>query len=152
MLLFVVSVPDTTEPLTYDDVFDPSKFVISQTEMLSIFELITPAVNESHTEVMARTLTDIPEISAEEAEGVWVVNYLNQTFEMDSKDGSIWYADYAKLWNVALGIEVPTPSSSRTIADVWLREKGLLPADAVFANIGSTNVTAYNPDADETME
>ncbi|MHA1963225.1 MAG: DUF6345 domain-containing protein [Candidatus Thorarchaeota archaeon] len=149
MLLLVVSAPVETEEPASIDVFDSSKYVISQTEM-SIYELITPEVNESHTEELARSLFDIAEVSAEEVEGRWVVNYLNETFEMDRRDGSIWYADYDKIWNVALGIEVPTPSSCQATADAWLREKGLLPANAVLANIGSTNVTAYNPDAGET--
>ncbi|MBY8997227.1 MAG: immunoglobulin domain-containing protein [Candidatus Thorarchaeota archaeon] len=149
MLLCVVSVPVDTEAPIIIDTFDSSKFVISQTEM-PIYELITPEVNETHTELMARSLTPIPEISAEEVEGVWVVNYLNQTFEMDRRDGSMWYADYDKIWNVALGIEVPTPSDCRVDADDWLERNGLLPANAVFAGFGSTNVTAYNPDAGET--
>ncbi|MFW9965421.1 MAG: DUF6345 domain-containing protein, partial [Candidatus Sifarchaeia archaeon] len=73
----------------------------------------------------------------------------NQTFEIDRRDGSMWYADYDKIWNVALGIEVPTPESCQTTADLWLREKGLLPSNAVLKNIGSTNVSAYNIDAAE---
>ncbi|MFX1416733.1 MAG: DUF6345 domain-containing protein [Promethearchaeota archaeon] len=128
--------------------FDPSKYVLSQTQM-PVFELVTPEVNETYVETMARSLTTIPEISAEETEIGFVVSYLNQTFEMDRRDGSMWYADYEKLWNVALGIEVPTPSSCKTDADAWLREKGLLPDNAVFANMGSTNVTTYTPDSDE---
>jgi hypothetical protein len=129
-------------------VFDSSKYVISQTEM-PIYELITPEVNESFTEVMARSLTPIPEISADETEYGFVVNYLNQTFEIDRRDGSMWYADYDKIWNVALGIEVPTPEYCQTTTDAWLRDKGLLPDNAVLRDIGSTNVSAYNPDADE---
>ncbi|MGY5855642.1 MAG: DUF6345 domain-containing protein [Candidatus Thorarchaeota archaeon] len=148
LLLLVVSVPVETQAPVIIDSFDSSKYVLSQTEM-PIYELITPEVNESHTEEMARSLFDIAEIQAEEAEGVWVVNYLNQTFEMDRRDGSIWYADYDKIWNVALGIEVPTPSSCQTTADTWLREKGLLPANAVLADIGSTNVSAFNPLTEE---
>jgi hypothetical protein len=146
----VVSVPVETEaPLVFEKkVIDTSKYVLSQTEM-PIYELITPEVNESHTEEMARTLFDIAEIQAEEAEGVWTVNYLNQTFEMDRRDGSIWYADYDKIWNVALGIEVPTPSSCQATADAWLREKGILPDNAVLASIGSTNVSAFNPLTEE---
>ena len=140
---------ETQAPTTWDiNVFDSSKYVVSQTEM-SIYKLITPVVNESYTEVMARSLTPIPEISAEETEYGFVVNYLNQTFEMDRRDGSIWYADYDKIWNIALGIEVPSPSSCHDTADAWLREKGMLPSNAVFAGMGSTNVSAYNPDADE---
>ncbi|MHA2066004.1 MAG: DUF6345 domain-containing protein, partial [Candidatus Thorarchaeota archaeon] len=75
----------------------------------------------------------------------------NQSFEVDS-DGSFWYADLNKLWNVSLGTEVPTPSVCKRDADAWLLLNGLLPANAVFAGMGSTNVTAYNPDAGETRE
>ena len=150
MLLCVVSVPveTSTQTIVESNTINPSKYVISQTEM-PIYELITPEVNESHTEEMARSLFDISEIQAEEIGGVWVVSYLNQTFEMDRRDGSIWYADYDKLWNVALGVEVPAPTWCRTHVDEWLREKGMLPGNAVFAKMGSTNVTTYNPDADE---
>ncbi|MFX1561671.1 MAG: hypothetical protein ACFFBL_13865, partial [Promethearchaeota archaeon] len=149
MLLLIVSVPGQPEiTISVENGVDYSKYVLSQTEM-PIYELITPEVNESYTEELARSLVDIPEVSAHEVEGVWVVNYLNKSFEIDRKDGSIWYADYDTIWNVGLGIEVPTPSSCRSTADAWLREKGMLPANAVFANIGSTNVSAYNPDADE---
>jgi len=151
MLLLVVSVSDEAEAPSSVDVFDSSKFVISQTEMLSIYELITPDVNQSYTQYLARTLFGLTDTQAEEAEGMFVVNSGNRTFEVDS-DGSYWYADYDKLWNVSLGSEVPTPAICKRDADAWLQLNGLLPANAVFANMGSTNVTAYNPDAEETRE
>lgn len=153
MMLILLSVSVTDEgaaPTITVKGVDHSKYVISETEM-PIYELVTPEVNESRTEQLARSLTPIPEISAEEADGRFVVTYLNQTFEMDRRDGSMWYADYDKLWNVALGIEVPTPESCRRTADAWLNEKGLLPDNAVFANIGSTNATFYNPDSERTL-
>lgn len=148
LLVFVSAPVETKAFVMVQSNFDSSKYVISQTEM-PIYELITPEVNATHTAEMARSLTPIPEISTEEMEYSFVVNYLNQTFEIDKRDGSMWYADYDKIWNVALGIEVPTPESCQTTADAWLREKGLLPDNAVLRNIGSTNVSAYNPDAAE---
>jgi hypothetical protein len=148
MLLLVVSAPNEPAAPTSLEGVDYSKYVISQTQM-PVYELITPEVNETRTEQLARSLTPIPEISAEESEGLWIVEYLNQSFEIDARDGSMWYADYDRLWNVALGIEVPSPSACRDTADSWLREKGLLPAEAEFANIGSTNVTVFNQDASE---
>lgn len=150
MLLLVVSVPgETAAPSSVGEV-DYSRFVISQTQM-PVYELTTPEVDESTTEQLARSLTPIPEISAEEAEGRWIVQYLNQSFEVDSRDGSMWYADYDRLWNVALGIEVPTPANCRDTAEGWLNEKGLLPTNAVFSNVGSTNVTVFNQDASEYL-
>jgi hypothetical protein len=150
MLLLVVSVSDEAATPSNVDVFDSSKFVISQTEMLSIYELITPEVNQSHTQYLARTLFGLTDSLAEEVEGRYVVSSGNRSFEVSTVDGSIWYADNDKLWNVSLGIEETTPEDCKATADAWLRVKGLLPANAVFANIGSTNATAYNPDAGET--
>ncbi|MHA2153095.1 MAG: hypothetical protein ACXAAQ_14040, partial [Candidatus Thorarchaeota archaeon] len=51
-----------------------------------------------------------------------------------------------------MGAEVPTPAVCKRDADAWLLLNGLLPENAVFAGMGSTNVTAQNPDADETLE
>jgi hypothetical protein len=148
LCLLVASASDeATAPEAVIDV-DVSKYVISQTEM-PIYELITPEVNESWTEDLARSLTPIPEVSVEPSEDRYIVNYLNQSFEVSRRDGSMWYADYDRLWNVALGIEIPSPETCRTVAGAWLREKGILPGNAVFTNVGSTNVTAYNQDASE---
>ncbi len=150
MFLLLASVCDEpAEPAAVGDV-DFSRYVISQTEM-PIYELIRPEVNESWAEALADSLTPIPEISAEEGEDRIVVRYLNMSFEIDRRDGTMWYADYEKLWNVALGIEVPSPSACQDAADAWLREKGMLPDNAVFVSVGSTNVTAYNMDAGEAI-
>lgn len=116
ILIFASVTDERAAPIKTIKGVDHSKYVISQTEM-PIYELVVPEVNESRTGQLARSLTPIPEISAEEADGRFVVSYLNQTFEMDRRDGSMWYADYDKLRNVALGIEVPSPSSCRRTAD-----------------------------------
>jgi len=126
--------------------FERPDYVLSQTEM-PIYELITPAVNQSYVQDMARSLFVLSDTVAEESEGVFYVNRGNESFEMDTKDGSMWYADYSKLWNVSLGIEVPTAAACKRDADYWLSEKGILPTAASYVNTGSTNVTAYNPDA-----
>ncbi len=150
LLLCVVSIPsETIAPKVLErNVVDSSKYVISQTEM-PIYELITPEVNATYTEAMASSLTPITKISAEETEFGFVINHQNQTFEIDRHDGSIWYADYDKIWNVASGVELPTPEYCKTTVDAWLREKRLLPENAVLKDIGSTNVSAYNPDSTE---
>jgi len=122
-------------------------YVLSQTE-LPIYELITPDVNQSYVQLMARSLFVLTDTVAEENEGVFYVNRGTESFEMDTKDGSMWYADYSKLWNVSLGIEVPTAESCRTTADAWLREKGILPSAASFTSIGTTNATMYTPDGE----
>ena len=102
LVLIVVSMPVETDSTTVSPkVFDSSKYVISQTEM-PIYELITPEVNASYTEEMAQSLTPITKVSAEETELSFVINHQNQTFEIDRRDGSMWYADYDKLWNVAM--------------------------------------------------
>jgi hypothetical protein len=129
---------------------DRSKYVLSQTE-LPIYELITPDVNKSYAESLAYSLFSIREISAEDRGDAFVVNRGSESFEIDKRDGSMWYADYSKLWNVSLGLEIPTPAVSQRQAHDWLIEKGILPDEARFASIGSTNVTTYDVNAKRTL-
>ncbi|MGY5857723.1 MAG: DUF6345 domain-containing protein [Candidatus Thorarchaeota archaeon] len=148
LFIFVLSgiptdVPDTNVTIS----FEKPNYVLSQTEM-PIYELITPDVNQSYVQDMARSLFVLSDTVAEENEGVFFVNRGTESFEMDTKDGSMWYADYSKIWNVSLGIEVPTAESCRTTADAWLREKGILPSAASFVSVGTTNATTYTPDGE----
>ncbi|MFW9770404.1 MAG: DUF6345 domain-containing protein [Candidatus Thorarchaeota archaeon] len=146
MLLLVVSVSDeATTPQSFEFTEKPD-FALSQVSV-PIYEIIPPEVNLTYAEDMAYSLFGFRDSEAQDAEGRYVVRSGNKTFEMDARDGSMWYADYDLIWNVALGIEVPTPSSCKADADAWLSEKGLLPPNYVFANYGSTNVTAWNIDA-----
>ncbi len=145
MILLVVSVSDEVVSPISIDVFDSSKFVLSQTE-IPIFELTTPQVNLSYTQDLARNLFGLADVLPEEEEGRYIVNSGNRSFEVDSRDGSIWYGDYDKLWNVALGNDLPSPGTCGEIAWSWLDDNGLLPDNAALANIGSTNVSAYNLD------
>lgn len=146
MFLLVVSVTDVSIEPTNAMMFDRPDFVLSDVEM-PIYEIIPPEVNLTFAENMAYSVFGFRDSSAQEIEGRYVVNSGNKTFEMDARDGSMWFADYDLLWNVALGIEVPTPLDCKADADAWLDEKGLLPPNYVFAKFGSTNVTAWNIDA-----
>lgn len=152
MLLLVVSASDNTvvATSTNTDVIDSSKYIISQTEM-KIYELVTPVVNLSYTQDLARDLFGLADVLPEEAEGRYIVNSGNRTFEVDSRDGSLWYADYDKLWNVALGTDLPSPGTSYEMAGSWLTDNNLLPDSAVFVNVGSTNVSAFNLDDGRTQ-
>ncbi|MHA1137888.1 MAG: DUF6345 domain-containing protein [Candidatus Thorarchaeota archaeon] len=148
LLIFMLSgisteVPDNDVTIR----FESPNYVLSQTEM-PIYELITPEVNQSYAQSMAYSLFDIRDTLAEENEGIYFVNLGDRSFEIDEKDGSMWYADYSKLWNVSLGIEIPTPAACQRDADDWLVEKGILPDEASFASIGTTNATMYTPDGE----
>jgi len=145
MLLLVISFSDETIVPTSIDAFDSSKFVLSQTEM-SIYELVTPAVNTSYTQDLARSLFGMADVLPEEVEGRFIVNSGNRTFEVDSRDGSLFYANYDKLWNIGLGNDLPSPGTSYEMAMSWLDDNNLLPANAVFVDVGSTNVSAFNLD------
>ena len=147
MLLLVVSVSDSAASVASEATndFDSSKFVISQSEM-KIYELVIPEVNSSYTQLLARDLFGLADVVAEEAEGRYIVNSGNRSFEVDSRDGSLWYADYNKLWNVSLGTDLPSPGTSYEMAESWLSGNSLLPANAVFVGVGSTNVSAFHLD------
>jgi len=141
---------ETEAPTVVVDTFDPSKFVLSQTTM-PIYELITPEVNLSYTQDLARSLFSMADVLPEELEDRFVVNSGNESFEVSTRDGSLWYADYDRLWNLAEGAELPSPAECADDAATWLTEKGILPEGAVLANIGSTNATLYDPLTEETQ-
>ncbi|MHA1389551.1 MAG: hypothetical protein ACTSR9_14055, partial [Candidatus Thorarchaeota archaeon] len=92
LLLFVISFTDvsaTPEPIA---THEPLGFVLSQTEM-PIYELVTPEVNETYVQSLVSSLFGIHDILPQETEGIYFVNWSNSYFEVDSKDGSIWFAD-----------------------------------------------------------
>ncbi|MCK5264811.1 MAG: hypothetical protein KAR03_04325, partial [Candidatus Thorarchaeota archaeon] len=141
LLIFLLSGVNTDTPEnTVTLSLERPEYVLSQTEM-SIYELITPEVNATYAQSLAYSLFDIRDTLAEESEGIYFVNLGNRSFEINTKDGSMWYADYDLLWNISLGIEIPTPDACKRDADAWLTEKGILPTSASFASIGSTNAT-----------
>jgi hypothetical protein len=150
LLLLVVSVSDEIATPESNVTIERQEFVVSQVEM-PIYEIISPEVNMTYAEDIAYSLFGFRDSSAEDIEDRYVINSGNKTFEINKRDGSMWYADYDKLWNVALGIEIPTPTSCRATADAWLDEKGILPSNFYFTNYGSTNATAFNIDAGESQ-
>ena len=143
MLLLVVSFADESQ--TYQDVVvaNPMNYVLSQTEM-PIYELITPVVNESYVQSLASSLFGIHDVMAEETEGIYYVQWGNSCLEVDSADGSIWYADYDRLWNISSGDELPNQGDSQDLVEAWVDETGLIPANGAFKGVGFTNATIYN--------
>lgn len=143
MFILVASSADVSDPPANAVPREPLNFVLSQTEM-PIYELVTPDVNETYVQSLVSSLFGIHDILPQETEGIYYVNWSNSYFEVDSKDGSIWFADYDRLWNISSGDELPSEGECQTLAEVWLDEKGLVPANAEFVGIGTTNATIYN--------
>ncbi|TFG99288.1 MAG: hypothetical protein E4H14_20345 [Candidatus Thorarchaeota archaeon] len=143
MFILVASSADVSDSPANAMPREPMNFVLSQTEM-PIYALITPEVNESYVQGLASSLFGIHDVVAEETEGIYYVNWGNSYLEVDSTDGSIWFADYDRLWNLSSGSEILNRTECQEIAQGWLYEKGLVPANAEFAGIGTTNVTIYH--------
>lgn len=149
LFILVASAADTAESPERTLTYSSSKFVLSQTEM-PIYEIVTPDVSLSYAEDLAYSMFGIRDPAAAEVEGVYVINSGNKSFEVDSRDGSIWYADYEKLWNISIPIDRTTPVQCRTGADTWLSEHELFPSNAIFKNIGNTTATVYDTDTGES--
>ena len=75
----------------------------------------------------------------------------NKTFEMYKTCGSIWYADYTKLWNISYDPTLPNLATCKSIADAFIAQTPYCDVPQ-FSYFGSSNVTAYNPDTRETRE
>ncbi|MCK5264150.1 MAG: hypothetical protein KAR03_00960 [Candidatus Thorarchaeota archaeon] len=150
ILLLVVSATDEAAAPSDAVTREPLDFVLSQTEM-PIYEMTIPTVNASYAQSLASSLFGISDVLAEEVEGIYVVNWGNNFLEVDSTDGSIWFANYDKLWNISLGVGATTPGECSVLADEWLAENGLFPANAFHTNIGNTSAIAYNIDSGESL-
>ena len=91
MFLLVVSASDQAIAPTCVRNYEPMNFVLSQTDV-PIYELITPEVNESYVQSLASSLFGLHDLVAQETEGIYFVNWSNSYLEVDSSDGSIWFA------------------------------------------------------------
>ncbi|MFW9851021.1 MAG: DUF6345 domain-containing protein, partial [Candidatus Thorarchaeota archaeon] len=143
MLFLILGVSSTSTTMKGAGTPELPNYTLSQTQM-GVYSWITPEVNSSYALTMAIStigLRGTPEL----VDGRYVISLGNRTFEMDTKDGSMRYADYSILNNISLGIEIPTPESCRTIAEEFLSVHDLLPAEAVFASVGTTEAHAMNP-------
>jgi hypothetical protein len=63
----------------------------------------------------------------------------------------MWYADNDQLWNVAGGVEVPTPASCESIATDFLTLNDLLPEGASVVDVSPCNSTAFNIETEDTL-
>ena len=146
MLIFLLSGISTESPdVTVTISHERPTYVLSQTDV-PIYKLIPPEVTQTSVQEMGRALFDISEVLAVEGEEVFTITRGTESFEVDKRDGSMWYADLSKIWNISLQVGDISPTTCREAADLWLREKGILPSEANFLSVGMTNATAYNPD------
>ncbi|MBN2231066.1 MAG: hypothetical protein JW779_15890 [Candidatus Thorarchaeota archaeon] len=151
LLIFILAGFQTETPNTTTTIsIVKPEYVLSETE-LPIYELITPVVNDTYAESLAYSLFAIRDTPAEEGDDAFFINRGSESFEIDKRDGSMWFADYSKIWNISLGIGTLTPVAAERYAYDWLTDNGILPEGASLANIGSTNVTTYNIDLDRTL-
>ena len=149
LFLLVVSVSDQAAAPTDVVTQDSLDFVLSQTEM-PIYKMVTPEVNATYAQSLLSSLFSIHDVLPIEDEGRYIANFGNRSFEVDSNDGSLWYADYSKLWNISLDVEETTANECHIAADEWLAEKGLYPSNAVFVNVGNTSATIFDVDTAES--
>jgi hypothetical protein len=149
LFLLVVSVSDQAAAPIDTATQEPLDFVLSQTEM-PIYKMVTPEVNATYAQSLLSSLFNIYDVLPIEEEGRYIANFGNRSFEVDSSDGSLWYADYSKLWNISLDVEETTANECHIAADEWLAEKGLYPSNAVYVNVGNTSATTYDVDTAES--
>jgi hypothetical protein len=115
---------------------------------MPVYRMITSEINESVVASRASIFFEsVGEV--EQYDGIYLVRSGNATFEMDSRDGSMRFANYSRLWNLSLGVNVPAPENCKTVADTFLTDNGLLPEGAYFLSTGAGNVTAFSPETKE---
>jgi hypothetical protein len=148
LLLFLGVLPNATKAQSTQPRSIPA-YTLADVEM-GVYSWITPDVDATITAANALSIMGFRGV-ASEVDGLFRLASGNRTFEMDSRDGSMRYADYSKLWNVSLGIEIPTPSACVGIAEDFLSDNGLLPVGASLLSVGSSNISAFNPETLESL-
>ncbi|MFX1369231.1 MAG: DUF6345 domain-containing protein [Promethearchaeota archaeon] len=116
--------------------------------MANVYRLITPEVNMTYASSQAEDLFSLRTTEPVVYQGLHLVNSGNRTFEIDSRDGSMFYADYSRYWNPSSGVGDMSPEAAKDIADAFLIANDLLPAGAFLLSIGNTSAHALNPDTE----
>jgi len=140
-LLLATTVAPSTSSVDAVIVERSGGYVLTADEM-GVYELITPEVNDSI--VSSRALLFDLRGTVQENGSHFILSSGNRTFEMDSRDGSMWYADYARLWNVSLGTSLPSLAECKRISDDFLVDADLLPGSVQYLNTGGANASAFN--------
>jgi hypothetical protein len=117
---------------------------------MGIYSYVTPAVDQEYVSSKAITIMGM-ESNPELHDGMYIVSEENRTFEVDTRDGSIHYVDHSKLYNVTGGNTLPSPEVCRTIADLFLNERDLLPSSFNYSSTSTFNASAFNPVSEETL-
>ena len=142
LILFVATTVASGTPSTDATIVGKSSGYVLTADEMGVYQLITPEVNDSI--VSSRALLFGLRGTVRQNESHFILSFGNRTFEMDSKDGSMWYADYARLWNVSLGTSIPSLAECKRIADDFLVSSNLLPASVQYVNTGGANASAFN--------
>ena len=72
------------------------------------------------------------------------IDHPSRIFEYYLASGSFWYGDLDKLWNEAYMPEaLPSPDAAKYIADSFLEQYGLMPREAYFSGVVSTETVIY---------
>ncbi len=148
--MLTISAPADTSASHYQVDHLRPQFQLTDQEM-GVYRYITPEVNESFVRATAVSLFGIRSPAVAEEDGIFFVNSGNKTFQMDSSDGSMWYADNDILWNVAEGVGVPSPASCETTALDFLTTNDLLPEGASVTDVSPCNSTAFNIETEDTL-
>lgn len=123
-------------------IVERSKGYTLTADEMGVYQLITPEVNDSI--VSSRGLLFGMRGTVQENGSRFILSSGNRTFEMDSRDGSMWYADYARLWNVSTGTSLPSLAECKRVSDDFLVGADLLPASVQYVNTGGATATAFN--------
>lgn len=118
-------------------------------ETANVYRLITPEVNQSTANSAAQSLFSLRTTEPLDYEGLYFVNSGNKTFEMDTRDGSMFYADYSRYFNPAIPAIDLSPAACKDVADAFLMGHDLLPEGAFYAGTGVDAAAAFNPLTEE---
>jgi len=150
-LILVVSETSSYNIVVINNTSPKIDFSTNQEEYLMIYETLPIVVNAT---TVGEVSTDIFGLRNNPInyEGNYFVQEGNESLEMDSASGAIFYADYSKLWNVSYSPDLLTLPECETTANQILSSKREIFYNYIFKGFGSTNLTATNTETSETID
>ncbi|MHA2384827.1 MAG: DUF6345 domain-containing protein [Candidatus Thorarchaeota archaeon] len=150
LLILLVLVCSSTAPYEAQAVeyHNPPSYRLTA-ETANVYHMITPEVNQSTANSAALSLFSLRTTEPLDYEGIHFVNSGNKTFEIDTRDGSMFYADYSRYYNPAMPAIDLSPVACKDVADAFLMGHELLPEGAFYAGTGVDAAAAFNPLTEE---
>lgn len=115
-----------------------------------IYKTTVPSVTLEYVTDIATRIFHMPKPSVEYRDGLYIVeNEYPRYLQVYEASGSIWYADFSKIYNGSYAPNLPSKEEAKIIAERFLMEHGLMPKEAYFKGASYSTTAIFYQDNQE---